>query len=346
MGAGVLMPELVSILIPAYNAEAWLPTAIRSALAQTWPRTEIIVVDDGSKDGTLAAAKAFENASVKVISQPNAGAPAARNTALQFAQGTYIQWLDADDFLDQNKISAQMKVAEKVADRHVLLAGPFASFYYRPEKAVFVPTPLWCDLLPIEYFVTRFAENAYFQTDTWLVSRELTEAVGPWTDQYFADDDGEYFCRVVMKSTSVKFVENARTYYRIANVSSLAKGRSAHAQTSLYRSRAQCIEYLLALEDSPRTRAACVRLLQDSLVYFYPERNDLIAEARQLADHLGGALLQDPVLKWKYRPLEWLFGYNAAMKATRVLPRFRAQIAGEWDRLLFRMSGGVPGVSA
>ena len=109
------MADLVSILIPAYNAEQWLAGTLISALAQTWPHVEVIVVDDGSKDGTLAIAKSFERRSVKVVTQPNMGAPAARNRALELAQGTYMQWLDADDLLEPTKISAQMRVAEERA---------------------------------------------------------------------------------------------------------------------------------------------------------------------------------------------------------------------------------------
>src|SRR5262249_55624005 len=83
---------LVSILMPVYNAELWLAAAVRSALAQTWPRTEIIVVDDGSTDRSLALLGEFESPAVKVLSQPNAGAAAARNAALREAQGEFIQY--------------------------------------------------------------------------------------------------------------------------------------------------------------------------------------------------------------------------------------------------------------
>src|SRR5688572_32856810 len=102
------MAKLVSILIPAYNAERWIGATIRSALAQTWPDTEIIVIDDGSRDGTLAIARGFQSRSVKVVTQPNTGAAGARNAALELAQGAYIQWLDADDLLAPDKIAAQM----------------------------------------------------------------------------------------------------------------------------------------------------------------------------------------------------------------------------------------------
>ena len=77
------MRPLVSILIPAYNSEEWLAQTLRSAMAQTWDRKEIIVVDDGSKDGTLAVARSFESDIVKVFTQPNQGASAARNNAFE-----------------------------------------------------------------------------------------------------------------------------------------------------------------------------------------------------------------------------------------------------------------------
>jgi glycosyltransferase involved in cell wall biosynthesis len=339
------MPELVSILVPAYNAESWLAETLRSALAQTWPRIEVIVVDDGSKDRTLEVARTFESHKVKVVTQPNMGAPGTRNKAFDHAQGTYIQWLDADDLLDPRKIATQMAVAAEIGNRRVPLACPFGQFYYRPEKAIFRATSLWRDLTPTEYFLTRFNDNTFFQTDTWLVSRELSEAAGQWTDHDSPDDDGEYFCRVVMKSDGVKFVGDARTYYRIGNYGALNKARSARAQTALFGSKVKCIRYLMSLEDSPRSRAAAVRLLQDNLSYFYPDREDLVQEARRMASELGGKLTM-PTVKWKYRPLEWLCGHDVAMAATRILPRLRANAARQWDKSLYRLLPREPAMRA
>jgi glycosyltransferase involved in cell wall biosynthesis len=328
------VPELVSILIPAYNAERWLAATLESALAQTWPRVEVIVVDDGSKDGTLAAAKSFQSRSVKIATQPNMGAPAARNRALELAQGTYIQWLDADDLLAPTKVSAQMRVAEERGDRSLAMSGAFGTFYYRPERAVFSPTSLWRDLTPVEYFLTRFTDNVYFQTDAWLVSRELCAAAGPWTDFDSPDDDGEYFCRVVARSTGVRFVADAKTYYRVGNYGSVAKTRSRRAQTALFGSKKKSIQHFLSLENSSRARAACVRLLQDWLPELQHGRDDLVAEAKQLARELGGEL-QSPELKWKYRPVQWLFGRDAATRTSSTLPRLRTHAAREWDRMMY-----------
>ncbi len=103
---------LVSILIPAYNAQDWIADTLRSAIAQTWDPKEIIVVDDGSTDQTLTLARKFESAAVCVVGQKNQGAASARNTALSHCRGDYIQWLDADDLLAPDKIARQMAVLE------------------------------------------------------------------------------------------------------------------------------------------------------------------------------------------------------------------------------------------
>ena len=110
------MRPFVSILIPAYNAERWIADTMESAIAQTWPRKEIIVVDDGSTDGTRAVAQQFESNEVQVVTQPNQGAAAARNKAFSLSRGDYIQWLDADDLLSPEKVAHQMQRAEQTKD--------------------------------------------------------------------------------------------------------------------------------------------------------------------------------------------------------------------------------------
>ena len=102
------MKPLVSILVPAYNAEAWISDALRSAIAQTWKPKEIIVVDDGSTDGTLAVARQFESNQLRVVTHKNQGASATRNKAYSLCKGDYIQFLDADDLIGPDKIAKQI----------------------------------------------------------------------------------------------------------------------------------------------------------------------------------------------------------------------------------------------
>ena len=95
------MTPLVSILIPAFNAEEWIADTLRSAVGSTWPRKEIIVVSDGSTGSTLSVARRTAREGVSVIAKSNEGAAATRNRALSCSQGDYIQWLDADDLLSR-----------------------------------------------------------------------------------------------------------------------------------------------------------------------------------------------------------------------------------------------------
>src|SRR5262249_50107119 len=137
---------LVSILIPAFNAEEWIAASINSAISQSWEHKEIIVVDDGSTDGTLSIARQFESESVRIVTQTNAGASAARNRAFSLSRGEYIQWLDADDLLAPDKISKQMEALSQCQGRRTVVSSAWGSFMHRPHRAKFVPTSLWCDL--------------------------------------------------------------------------------------------------------------------------------------------------------------------------------------------------------
>ena len=209
------MTPLVSILIPAYNAERWIAETMLSALGQTWPNKEIILVDAGSTDQTVRVAQQFACKTVSIVSQKNQGAAAARNKAFSFCSGDYIQWLDADDILAPDKISRQMEFAESCANKRILLSSEWGHFLFRTSRAKFTPTALWDDLPPVEWLRLKMEKNTWMQPDSWLVSRELTEAAGPWDERLSLDDEGEYFCRVLIKSDGVKFIRGAKTFYRM-----------------------------------------------------------------------------------------------------------------------------------
>jgi glycosyltransferase involved in cell wall biosynthesis len=98
------MSELVSILIPCFNAERWIGHAIDSALEQTYSPTEVIVVDDGSTDSSLGIIEGFGRR-IRWETGPNRGANAARNRLLSLASGPWLQYLDADDYLLATKSS-------------------------------------------------------------------------------------------------------------------------------------------------------------------------------------------------------------------------------------------------
>jgi glycosyltransferase involved in cell wall biosynthesis len=328
------MTTLVSILIPAFNAEQWIAETIESARRQTWARKEIIVVDDGSSDQTFSIASRFACRDIRVVRQENQGAAAARNRAFELSQGEFIQWLDADDLLAKDKISHQMKALDSCDATRTLLSCPWGDFIHRVSKARFTPSLLWCDLSPADWLIRKMEHGAFMQTATWLVPRALTEKAGPWDTRLLGDDDGEYFCRVLSTSGAIKFVQDSRIYYRRTGYNRLSyAGRSHRKLHANYLSLRLHIEHLRAIEDSPRARTACVRFLQDNLFYFYPEMPDIVSQAQDLARTLGGRL-EVPRLPSKYRWIQKTFGWSVAKDAQLRLPRLKWAVIAEWDKAM------------
>ena len=336
--------DLVSILIPAYNAEKWIADAIGSAIAQDWPRKEIIIVDDGSTDHTLSVARRLESKDVRVITQKNAGASAARNKALSFAQGDYIQWLDADDILAPDKISRQLVIAEPGHRSLQLFSAAFGVFHYRIAKARFKPTGIWQDLAPIDWVRINFCEHAWMFPGAWLISRRLTEAAGPWNEKLSLNDDGEYICRVVLASERIRFVKTSRCYYRNSGYTQLSKDTSARGLQSLLLSLKLCVQHLRAFEDSERTRAMSVALLQMYLPYFYPEKTKFLDEINELAVELGGELTP-PSRSWEVALLGRMLGRRFAIHAIAAAHKLALAAAVKWDETLYRAAALRPATS-
>ena len=94
----------VSVIIPVYNAEKYVAATIKSVLSQTYENFEIIIVDDGSPDGSIGICQQFKDSRIKIIRQPNKGLPGARNTGIRHAIGDYLAFLDADDIWVPEKL--------------------------------------------------------------------------------------------------------------------------------------------------------------------------------------------------------------------------------------------------
>ena len=328
---------LVSILIPAYNAEKWIAETLRSALGQTWQRKEIIVVDDGSTDQTVAIARQFESESVRIVASKNQGAATARNLAVQASRGDYIQYLDADDLLAPDKIERQLTARRESDGRRILLSSPWAYFYYRSERARFVRNSLWQDLSPVEWLLRKMGENLHMQTATWLTSRELIEAAGPWNASLISDDDGEYFCRVLMASEGTRFVSGSGVFYRVTGSNRVSFiGNSDDKKNAMCVSMKLHVQYIRSLEESERVRKACLAYLQNWYGVFYPERPDLIEELQAIAAELRG-WLEPPQLRWKYAWIKSILGWQAAKQAQMTLPQLKASCIGSWDKAIYRL---------
>ena len=122
----------VSIIIPTYNYGAFLPTAIRSCLDQTYKPIEIIVVDDGSTDNTKEVVKEFSD-NIIYLYQENRGVSAARNRGLELAADSYIAFLDSDDYLANGSIEIRVRILEKYPDIGVVFGSTYSKTWGEEE---------------------------------------------------------------------------------------------------------------------------------------------------------------------------------------------------------------------
>ena len=172
---------------------------------------------------------------------------------------------------------------------------------------------------------------------TWLTSRELADAAGPWDTRLMSDDDGEYYCRVLLASEGTRFVPESKVFYRVTSSSRWSYvGTSDKKKNALLLSMKLHVKYLRSLEESDRVRNACLIYMQNWFENFYPDRPDIMAELQSLAAELHGHL-ETPRLRWKYAWMEPIFGRSTAKRAQMVLPQMKASLVRAWDKAMYRL---------
>ncbi|MGA3003913.1 MAG: glycosyltransferase [Acetobacteraceae bacterium] len=179
------MPSSVSVIIPAYNAGQRIARAITSALAQTRPVLEIIVVDDGSTDDTVKVAAGFGSL-VRVIGKPNGGPASARNLAASLAQGDWLAMLDADDwwFPRKNEIQLAHMVGEDIGLSHCRLD-------HRTERP------------PDELTFEDLWERNWISNSSVLLRRSIFDAVGGFVEERQLVEDYNLWLRVSAAGTRI-----------------------------------------------------------------------------------------------------------------------------------------------
>jgi len=309
------MSPRVSIIIPCRNGAAWLGAAIESCLGQSWPNLQVIVVDNGSTDGSLDLAKRYEARAVTVIACEQAGASAARNVGLKQADGDLIQFLDADDILDTNKIRRQVERLD-AAPAGSIASGAWVRFARDPSEAVFVPEPVWRDFVPEEFLIASWLGGGMMPSFSWLTPRAVIERAGPWNETLSVYDDGEFFCRVVLASSGIAFCAAARGYYRSAGVPTLSKRRDGEALASAFTAVDLSCRQLLQRCNSATAAKACATHYQRFAYDAYPQAAELVSQAERRAVELGGSDLRPgggPAFQILARGLGWKLSKRAQL---------------------------------
>jgi teichuronic acid biosynthesis glycosyltransferase TuaG len=222
------MQDLVSVIMPAYNAGRHLAESVRSVQAQTYAAWELIIVDDGSTDDTAEVARslAAADARVRYVRRPNGGQGAARNTGLGEARGRLIAFLDADDLWLPGKLAAQLAVLEEKGVDLVYTDG----YIFSDEGAESADERFY--ILPgeargVEMYRTLFNSNR-IGTLSVLVKREALDAVGLFDENraYQNCEDYDLWMRLARNGASFYgMTERLMRYRRHAGATTYTASR-------------------------------------------------------------------------------------------------------------------------
>ncbi|MDQ6672225.1 MAG: glycosyltransferase family 2 protein [Chloroflexota bacterium] len=207
----------VSVVIPCFNAREWISATLDSVLEQSLPDLDVIVVDDGSTDGSgQLVADSFPG--VRLIRTDNGGASRARNIGTRLARGQFIQYLDADDLLVSGKLETQLRVMDEVhadiayGDWRELRAGPHGSSVpgrlvsprLGPNADIALLTDFWCP--PAAY----------------LFRREIVDRAGGWDEQQIVVEDVRFVLACALQGAGFVYAPGTAAFYRVHASGSLS----------------------------------------------------------------------------------------------------------------------------
>lgn len=326
----------VAVVIPAYNAEKVLARALRSVLTQMLPPREVLVVDDGSRDGTSDVARSF-GAPVRCIRQENAGVAAARNRGIAEATAEWIAFLDADDWWEPERLAWGVAVL----DRHPELnwvAGRVRQVW--PGDSVELdpaPARAFAGLVDGDVFSDYFAAAAagvWFHTNTMLIRRSCLLEVGPFDVDLAVKEDGDMWCRVAERWPAVGYVIRPAAVYDRRDENSLTLGRRSHSE-SLWRFLAKHVPPASVPRGGPGvTREA----------YFRMEIRRALRHAVWLSEYANARRLLSTYGAWlgpfdrfvapmmRRLPPGLVGGVGDLARRTRLLIRRRLAGVGPWKR--------------
>jgi glycosyltransferase involved in cell wall biosynthesis len=245
-----VMPR-VSVIVPAYNAAAYLPYAIDSVIVQTYPSWEIVIVNDGSTDNTSAVVASYQprlQDQLQYIDQPNRGLSAARNTGIRAARGEFIAMLDADDVWLPHRLARGVPVLD---------ADPETGLVHAKVVRIDVHGSITGQLrVEPQYLSGRIARNIYTRRahlicPTVMFRKSCLDAAGWFDEAMNATEDRDLWFRIALRY-KVAFIDEVLAHYRLsptsitANLERLLDGQLYFAAKHYKSGAATRLDYLRA----------------------------------------------------------------------------------------------------
>jgi glycosyltransferase involved in cell wall biosynthesis len=251
---------------------------------------------------------------VKVFSQSNHGAASARNLAFKHSSGEYIQYLDSDDLLSEDKFTKQMTIA--------------ASYSYDPSFLIFGKTViLEKDLAdpiislqpvnksyddPINLLIDLFSSVSFISSHAYLTPRDLIIKSGEWDEDLSANDDGEFFARVISNSKKVIYCNDGISYYRRNLTGSLSNQKSPRHTISEYHSLKKISGIIIQHNNTSFSRAACSRIFNWFIAEWFPGNKFILSEVERTMKQYGLHYFSSSPSKI-YQYLQSILGWRRAL---------------------------------
>jgi glycosyltransferase involved in cell wall biosynthesis len=205
---------LVSILIPCHNARPWIAQCIQSAIDQTYLHKEIVVVDDGSTDGSQNVIRGFGDR-VRFEIGPNRGSNVARNRLVELSRGDWLSFLDADDYLLQEKIERQMEVVARDTNVAVVSSPPI-EFIEKTGK-------MYRQTFEDDDLHVNYIGWGRFSTTACLWKKAAIQEVGGWNQNQPVCQEHELILRLILAGKEFELLSEPLSVYRKANDGSISR---------------------------------------------------------------------------------------------------------------------------
>lgn len=214
------MSNKISVIIPTYNRAHTIEKAINSVIEQTHQNWECLIIDDGSQDKSIdiISQAIKEDDRFYFIKRPSSrkkGAASCRNIGLEHMSGDFVQFLDSDDYISKNKFETQLS---KLKNANI---DAVATCRYGIQKSswtypkVFAKKEIFKNFDDPSDLFRQFAINfSYFPLNVYLIPKNVIKSAGLWNEDLSVNDDGEYFCRVMLKSSEIVFCKESYAVYR------------------------------------------------------------------------------------------------------------------------------------
>jgi glycosyltransferase involved in cell wall biosynthesis len=304
----------VTIGIPVYNCERWIAATIQSALDQSWPDKEVVVVDDGSADATPHLCREFGDR-IRFIAQGRRGGNAARNRIIEASTGEFIQFLDADDALPPAKIEAQLGAA---TDADVLCSPVRFEAWSNGQPA---RTDLQVLPDPVDWKAEWLRWNLP-QTGGCLWRKSALVQIDGWNERCRCNQEYELYFRAFKAGVRFHRVDAPAATYRLWSENTVCR----KDKVAVIESKTALIGSFLAWlrvqgEETPAYRrlagVACFEMARSLAV------QDLQRARRYFRARRREGLItpEGPAAPWKYRLLLRLLGFAAAERFAKARRR-------------------------